>query len=64
MGGLSSPLAALQQDTAEELLAERDARIRELEDTVRMLKEKLQVCDMDNPEQETEIKIENGLHPS
>ena len=30
---------------SQEMLAERDAKIRELEETVRMLKEKLNVCE-------------------
>ena len=30
---------------SQEMLAERDAKIRELEETVRLLKEKLSVCE-------------------
>ena len=40
-------------DATQEMIAERDEKIRELEETVRMLKEKLSVCDnVENTEQE------------
>ena len=38
-------MSDLDQDSNQEMLAERDAKIRELEETVRMLKEKLSVCE-------------------
>ena len=52
----------VEHEATEEMIAERDAKIRELEDTVRMLKEKLSVCD-DEPSKETEednINTVNG----
>ena len=55
--GLASPLSALHQDTAEELLAERDAKIRELEETIKMLQVKFKECEMENPAQETELPM-------
>ena len=40
-------------EATQEMIAERDEKIRELEETVRMLKEKLSVCDnVENTEQE------------
>ena len=40
-----SCMSDLDQDSNQEMLAERDAKIRELEETVRLLKEKLSVCE-------------------
>ena len=39
------------------MLAERDAKIRELEDTIKLLQEKLQACDVG---QEKKEEISNG----
>jgi len=53
--GLGTPMDSLQQDSAEELLAERDDMIRQLQETVNDLKEKLKACEMENPAQDTDL---------
>lgn len=46
----------MEQDTTEELLAERDEKIRQLEETIKMLTQRLDTVEMDNPEQETALE--------
>ena len=43
------------------MIAERDEKIRELEETVKLLKEKLSVCDTATTEEETNIDIQEEI---
>ena len=44
------------------MLAERDAKIRELEETIKMLQSKLQVCEARDDEQKVANGSGNGLN--
>ena len=44
------------------MLAERDAKIRELEETIKMLQSKLQVCEARDDEQKVTNGSGNGLN--
>ena len=51
----------IENEATEEMIAERDAKIRELEETVRMLKEKLSVCDTETSEEEANNNINDKI---
>ena len=51
----------VENEATEEMIAERDEKIRELEETVKLLKEKLSVCDTATTEEETNIDIQEEI---
>ena len=51
----------VEHEATEEMIAERDEKIRELEETVKLLKEKLSVCDTVPTEEETDKDIHEEI---
>ena len=57
----------VEHEATDEMIAERDAKIRELEETVKMLKEKLSICDTETTQEieeddnEVPVNKENNM---